>query len=149
MRYALFLPVLLLGFGSSCWANQRDANTREHMISNFRLVLKSWDSDGDGKLSRAEVQTMVNESFRRMKQSVKDGQTHPELEAQRQEFLVFYASQDTNGDGYLTLEELLKGPLASFDCMDANHDGKVSQEEVFSGMERCPSVNLDDYTPKH
>ena|SRR5258708_5720780 len=149
MRYALFLPVLLLGLGSSCSAKQSDANTRERMISNFRLILKSWDKDGDGKLSRTEVQTMVNESFRRMRQSVSVGQAHPELETQRQETLSLYASQDTNHDGYLTLDELLKGPLANFDCMDSNHDGKLSKDEIFSGMDRCPSLNLDDYAPKH
>lgn len=148
MRYAFLLPVLMFGVGSSCSAKQPDANTREHMISNFRLILKSWDKDGDGKLSRTEVQTMVNESFRRIRQSVTDGQQHPELQSQRQEALALYASQDTNHDGYLTLDELLKGPLADFDCMDSNHDGKLSKQEIFSGMDRCPSVNLDDYAPK-
>jgi Ca2+-binding EF-hand superfamily protein len=49
---------------------------------------------------------------------------------------------------FLTLDELLKRPLASFDCMDENHDGKVTKDEQFTSMDRCPSVNLDDYAPK-
>jgi len=119
--------------------------TREHMISNFRLILKSWDKDRDGKLSRTEVQTMVDESFRRIAQSITDGSAHPELEEQRQESLVDYAKQDTNHDGYLNLDELLKEPLATFDCMDENHDRKLTREETFNGMDRCSPVNLDDY----
>jgi Ca2+-binding EF-hand superfamily protein len=129
-------------------AKSPEANTREHMVAGMTAVLKAWDKDGDGRLSRAEVQAMVDEFFRRVAQDSSGGKMTPDLDKQRQEFLAFYASQDTNDDGYLTLDELLKGPLASFDCMDQNHDGKVSKEEVFSGMERCPSVNLNDYAPK-
>jgi hypothetical protein len=149
VRCALVIPALWLVLASGCMAKQSDANTRERMISNFRLVLKSWDKDGDGKLSQTEVQTMVNETFRRIAQHVPDGQAHPELETQRQETLAFYASQDTNHDGYLTLDELLKGPLANFDCMDENHDGKLAKNEIFSGMDRCSSLNLNDYALKH
>jgi Ca2+-binding EF-hand superfamily protein len=123
-------------------------NTREHMVAGITLVLKSWDKDGDGKLSRVEVEGMVDAFFQRVAKDASGGKMTADLEKQRQEFLSFYASQDTNHDGYLTLDELLKQPLASFDCMDANHDGRVSKDEVVSGMQRCPSVNLDEYAPK-
>jgi len=141
------LAIFWFAVASCHHSNSLDANTREHLVSNMRLVLKSWDKDGDGKLSRSEVQTMVDASFRRIALSVPAGEAHPELEKQRQETLGFYASQDTNHDGYLTLDELLAGPLATFDCLDVNHDGKVSKEEAFGGMGRCPSVNLDKFAP--
>lgn len=147
VRSLLALAALSL-LGSSCVAKRTDASTRAHLISGFRLVMKSWDADRDGRLSRAEVQTMVNEAFRRMAQDARDGQAHPELEMQRQQMLGFYASQDANHDGYLSFDELLKRPLASFDCADRDHDGKVTKEEAFSSFDRCPSVNLDDYAPK-
>lgn len=144
---ALF-PVLWFGLAGCHHSNSWNSNTREHLVSNMKLVMKSWDKDGDGRLSRSEVQTMVDASFRRMAQSIPAGEAHPELEIQRQEMLRFYASQDTNHDGFLTLDELLKGPLANFDCMDVNHDGKVTKQEALGGFNRCPSVNLDKFAPK-
>ena len=143
----VLLPVLWLGLAGCHHSNSWDTNTREHLVSNMKFFMKSWDKDGDGRLSRSEVQTMVDASFRRMAQSIPAGEAHPELETQRHEMLGFYASQDTNHDGYLTMDELLKGPLATFDCMDRNHDGKVTKEEAFDGMNRCPSVNLDKFAP--
>ncbi len=53
--------------------------------------------------------------------------------------IVYHADQDTDGDGYLTLAELLKEPLASFNCMDANGDDRLSRREVESRMVGCPS----------
>jgi hypothetical protein len=141
------LPILWFAVASCHHSNSWDSNTRERLVSNMRLVLKSWDKDGDGKLSRSEVKTMVDASFRRMAQSIPAGQAHPELEIQRQEMLGFYASQDTNRDGYLTLDELLKGPLAIFACADVNHDDKVTKEEALGGFDRCPSINLDKFAP--
>ena len=148
MRYVVALSLMCVAMGSGCMAKSPTEGSREQMISDMTAVLKSWDKDGDGKLSRAEVAAMVNEFFRRLAKDAPGGKLTADLERQRQGFLGFYASQDTDRDGYLTLAELLKGPLASFGCMDENHDGKVAQEEVFSGMQRCPSLNLDDYAPK-
>ena len=145
----VLLPFLGLWVASCHHSNSADANTRDHLVSGYTNVLKSWDEDGDGKLSRSEVQTMVDASFRMMAQSARGGQApHPQLETQLQEILAFYARQDTNHDGYLTLDELLKGPLANFDCMDENHDGKLSEEEVRSGFDRCPHINLSQYASK-
>ena len=83
-----------------------------------------------------------------MTHSASGDRTSADLEKKRQEILGYYAAQDVNNDGYLSLDELLKFPLASFDCLDANDDGKVSSKEIFSGMEHCPSVNLEVYAPK-
>ncbi|HEX3679486.1 MAG TPA: hypothetical protein VHU90_07180 [Galbitalea sp.] len=109
--------------------------------------MKSWDKDGDGRLSRSEVATMVDAAFV-FSPHLPDGRLRPDAEKQRQEMLGFYASQDTNPDGYLTLNELLKLPLASFDCADENHDGKLSEEEEKSSFYRCPHIDVIQYAPK-
>jgi Ca2+-binding EF-hand superfamily protein len=142
ISFLLFFVLL----AASSHARLREPATREQLISNLRLILKSWDKDRDGKLSQPEVQAMVDELFRMPARYGMDPRAHPELQAQRQELLEFYARQDANHDGYLTLNELLKEPLAEFDCMDANHDGKLSDQEIFGGMERCSSLTLDQPT---
>jgi len=118
------------------------------MISGASAVFKYWDKDGDGKLSRVELEAMVDYAIRRAAGDFSRGKITPDLEKRRQELLRSYASQDTDHDGYLTLDELLKGPLASFDCMDANHDGTLSTDELPNGMDRCADVNLGDHAPK-
>ncbi|MEO5774254.1 MAG: hypothetical protein ABIQ32_09075 [Sphingomicrobium sp.] len=148
MRYLFALSAISVFLGSGCMAKSPTDDSREHVVAGMTLILKSWDKDGDSKLSRAEVQGMVEESFRRIAKGAPGGKMTADLDKQQQELLGFYASQDTNHDGYLTLDELLTGPLANFECEDANHDSKVSREELFSGMERCPSVNLEEYAPK-
>ena len=147
MRYILVLTASCLLVASSCTAKQADANTRERMISNFGLILKSWDKDRDGKLRRTEVQTMVDASFREIAPQPQDWQEHAELGPQRQQILDHYASEDTNRDGYLNLDELLKAPLATFDCMDANHDAALSKDEIFGSPSRCRSLNPKDNDP--
>jgi len=147
MRYALALSLWIILVGG-CATKAVDANTREHLISGYAAVLKSWDKDGDRKLSYAEVGAMVGQSFERIKRQVSDGKSCPYIQTQRRELMAFYQSQDANHDGYLTLDELLKLPLENFDCMDENHDSKLSHDEIVSGMDRCPSVNLDNYALK-
>ena len=140
MRYVAALPLLCVAFGSACSVKSALQSAREHMISRASVVFKYWDKDRDGKLSRAELAAMVDYAIRRAAKDFSGGKMTPDLEARRQELLRSCASQDTNHDGYLSLDELLKGPLASFDCMDTNHDGNLSKDEVSSGMERCSSV---------
>jgi Ca2+-binding EF-hand superfamily protein len=123
-------------------------DTREKVISSFSGVLKSWDRDGDGRLSRSEVEAMADEPIRELRHRSTPGETHPELEAQRQQMVAEYMSQDANGDGFLSLDELLRNPLAAFDCMDANHDGKVSKEEERGVLNRCTNANVSQPTLK-
>ena len=148
MRYVVGLSVASIALATGCIAKSPPENTREQVIAFYGAVLKAWDRDGDGKLSRAEVTAMVDEFIRRAREHTAEYNITPDLETRRQELLGFYASQDTNHDNYLTLGELLKKPLADFDCADQNHDGRVSREEVFNTMGKCPSTNLDDYAPK-
>ena len=133
MRYAVALFGIFVLLGSGGIAKPLSGDTRDNIVTGMTLILKSWDEDRDGKLSMAEVQGMVDAFFARVAKDVSGGKMTPDLERQRQEFLRFYANQDTNHDGYLSLYELLKQPLAAFDCMDANHDGKLSKDALSSG----------------
>jgi len=50
------------------------------------------------------------------------------------------AAMDSNGDGRLSLDEMLRVPLAHFDCLDANHDGLIPQSEAEANIDRCEAA---------
>ncbi|HET6941643.1 MAG TPA: hypothetical protein VFH89_05740 [Sphingomicrobium sp.] len=147
MRHVLFLSGTCLAILGGCRAASSD-QTRENLIAGYTSVLKAWDKDRDGKLSQTEVSAMLNESFRRTSEYKSQGKLTKDLERDRQMFLSYYASQDANQDGYLSLDEFLKEQLAIFDCLDDDHDERVSREDTFRGKEKCPMPNLNDYAPK-
>jgi len=37
---------------------------------------------------------------------------------------------DKNGDGRVSRDEFLNGPMVMFDLIDTNHDGRISREEL-------------------
>ena len=147
MRSMTVVLAARLALASGCMAEAQDSS-REDLVCGYTTVLKTWDRDRDGRLNQLEVAAMVNEFFQRVAKTSPEGKMTDDLEKQRQMFLSFYASQDTDKDGYLTIEEFLKLPLASFDCLDEDHDGKISRDDAFKGINRCPSARLDDYAPK-
>lgn len=69
-----------------------------------------------------------------------------QLQIQRARLMRDIAGQDANSNGYLTLSELMARPLAIFDCVDKNHDGTLSDDEISNGMKRCSS--LEDRKPR-
>ena len=69
----------------------------------------------------------------------KTGQNKSQLEEARSWFIEDYAAQDLNHDGFLSLDELLREPLANFGCMDRNRDGELTQGEIDAGLTRCGS----------
>lgn len=117
---------------ASCAAKEPpDGRTREGLTAGYELVLEGNDADDDGKLSTREVRSMVASSF-----SANNGKA-PEHRKMHDWLVEDYAAQDTDRDGYLSLEELLKEPLATFGCMDTNSDDFLGQSETQAGLGRC------------
>lgn len=90
--------------------------TRAELITGFEHVLKSHDQNGAERLSRAEVGAMVGPG---------------------DALLRDYAALDVNHDGYLTLAEILRKPLATFTCIDSNGSGSLSASEILERKDRC------------
>ncbi|MFT3991131.1 MAG: EF-hand domain-containing protein [Luteolibacter sp.] len=116
-------------------------------------VFKRFDKDGDGKLTREELEGMFKRfdgnRMQRLKEldtdqsggisfeEFKSGETFKKLPLEKQE--AIFKRLDTDGDGQLTPKDLPKrdrgepherpSPKEIFERNDANHDGFVSFEE--------------------
>jgi len=55
----------------------------------------------------------------------------------------YFRADDANGDGYLSKEELLRTALATFDCMDVDRSGTLSDAEVGAAI-NCPRYDMRD-----
>lgn len=110
-----------------------DTTTRDGLIASYTIMFKRIDTDGDGKVSRAEWGTMVDASP--MLQSLSLSQA--QREGLRASLMADFDQNDSDKDGALTLDELMARPLVRFACLDANHDGRVTQAEMEANMDRC------------
>jgi len=136
------LGSLLLIWASHAAGLQRapDPVPRSWIRDGYQAVLAAHDRDGDGTLSRAEWTAMVGVSFPAQPRPGEEVSNYGEV---RTDLIALYDQFDTDRDGKLTLDELIRLPLATFDCMDSDRDLLLSQAEVQSGMDRCPSLSMN------
>ncbi|XP_058077215.1 probable calcium-binding protein CML23 [Magnolia sinica] len=103
-----------------------------HRSGDLRLVFDKYDSNGDGKISSAELESMLR-SF---------GSSDPVEEAES-----MVRAADLDGDGYISLEEFLSVNVAekdsskcledlrnAFDLFDHDKNGLISAEELHHVM---------------
>ena len=128
----MFTLLLTCALLASCSAAEPpNGKTRAGLTAMYGLVLAGHDTDGDGKLSQREVEAMLDASL------ADDPQQAPGRREMRDWLIEDFAAQDLDRDGYLDLAELLKQPLATFTCLDANSDDTISEPEIQRGMGRC------------
>jgi len=104
------------------------------LSAGYAAVLATQDRNADGALDRSEVAGMVERAF------PPERRTGQGWVALRAWLIAGYMEQDANGDGRLTLGELLKG--GSRACADLNGDGMLSEVEVAASIGRCPTGML-------
>lgn len=102
----------------------------EVLSAGYAAVLATQDRNADGALDRGEVAGMVERAF------PPERRTGPGWETLRAWLIAGYMEQDRDGDGRLTLGELLKA--GARDCADLNGDGLLSQAEMAASIGRCP-----------
>lgn len=126
-------PLLLAGsfLLAGCSTVESGNATRTSLTSGYASILAAHDADGDERLSGAEIAAMVELGL------PKGVSAAPDVAELRDWLIGYYAAQDMDKDGYLTLAELLKGPLATFECMDVNRDQRLSKREREGSMSRC------------
>ena len=110
---------------------------RTDLIAAFRQMIAAIDGDHDGRLSRAEWSETASEE--RATDSDADRAIPIRIALGAPAEHVF-RDLDSNNDGLLSFEEFVREPLASFDCMDVDHDGIVQPTETEAGMTRCASI---------
>lgn len=96
---------------------------RADLIAAYRQMLAVIDSDRDGLISRAEWSA----STELVGKASRASPIRVVLDASPEDMFRLW---DSDQDGLLAFEELVRPPLASFDCMDADHDGVVQPGEA-------------------
>ena len=132
MSFALFLLAAAAAAKPHAVAAP-DTSTRAGLIASYERLVKRIDTDGDGKVSRAEWSVMVDASPMLQSLSISQAQR----DGLRAALMAGFDQNDSDHDGFLTIDELLAKPLFRFACLDANHDGKISQAEMAANMDRC------------
>ena len=113
-----------------------DTSTRNGLIASYSAMFKRIDTDGDGKVSRAEWGVMVDASPMLQSQSLSETQRN----GLRAALMAGFEQNDSDKDGFLTLDELMAKPLVRFACLDANHDARVTQAEAEAGVDLCSAL---------
>lgn len=125
--------------------------TRAQVTQQADAEFKSLDANGDGKISKAEIQAAIDSMAANTSAEIKKRQQEDfnklDTDHNGQLSLAEYeagvkitpkaglADQrlqafDTNKDGVITAAEFRSKPLAEFDRIDTNHDGVLSEAEL-------------------
>ena len=131
--------------------------TRAGVLQESQAKFKAMDANGDGVITKAELQTAQAKALKeaeaardqKMAAEFKKLDTDNNGSLSLAEFKAAAPSvrirttadqalshYDTDKNGKITLEEYRKPRLALFDKVDANHDGKVTPEEVAAARKK-------------
>ena len=107
---------LLLSIG--CAPRPLESN-RDELVHNLSAQIARADRDGDGRLSRDEWQAVLKHDLPTMSDA--------DLRRIAERDFGYY---DRNRDGYIDAPELAGPSLAGFDCLDTDHNHRLSTAEL-------------------
>lgn len=135
----ILAAILLLGAqGWTVYAPLSSEEPRADLVAIYRQVLAANDHDHDGGLSPVEWGAMVDLAF---PEQPRPGEASDNYLEVRAEMLHYHRRWDQDGDGLVSLDELVREPLASFDCMDSDGNQRLAEQETWSGMARCAATD--------
>jgi Ca2+-binding EF-hand superfamily protein len=150
MKTRTILTTVMLALVPAALIAATNANPAQGRWGGEHGVLKSFDTNGDGVVTKDEAQAAATARVEKVFAELdtnKDGQiTEDEVQAARDarhaemeaKFEARFKQADTNGDGLLSKEEVQAGmPMLArgFDRLDSNKDGVLSPEEIKAGRE--------------
>ena len=138
-RFKITLPLFAAGFALVALPAA--------LANDSATMFKSMDTDGDGRVSRAEHAAGAKMMFDKMDANHDGVVTAAEMDAARPMKSEKPAGQqmsasekikviDTDGDGQLTAAEHSAGSQTMFNKMDTNSDGFLSMEEFEAGHKK-------------
>lgn len=95
-------------------------------------MFHSFDTDGDGRISRQEFEVKKVEIIFRRASSRGAVLTFADTRLSRAAF----AALDLDGDGVLTAGEVIASPLFKFENFDSNGDGYIDLDEFTAQLRR-------------
>lgn len=111
---------------------------------NLFNLLKSWDADNNGQVTRQEIMTGIQASNIKYQLNAKPKDAASPTDAGAQALSIM-SQVDTNTDGQINLGEFLNfagsdaamssDPVSTFNAWDSNKDGYLSLDEMQTGIQ--------------
>lgn len=111
---------------------------------NLFNLLKSWDADNNGQVTRQEIMTGIQASNIKYQLNAKPKDAASPTDAGEQALSIM-SQVDTNTDGQINLGEFLNfagsdaamasDPVSTFNAWDSNKDGYLSLDEMQTGIQ--------------
>lgn len=108
---------------------------RQHRARMIDRMFERYDLDGDGTITRAEVEQVTAERFARFDES---GDGYIDLDAflalqaerQRERHVAMFERMDKDGDGRLSLEEYSTPAVRMVERLEKSGDGTIDRESL-------------------
>ena len=128
------MSILLMFLATAADTPDFAVRKRADYVATLTASFHESDTNKDGMINISEAIEAAKKSFHVPVLSADD-------EARfRATLQSSFDKLDTNKDGQNSLDELLRLPLANFDCLDANHDGLIPQAEAEANIDRCEAA---------
>jgi len=137
------LPLLvILGTIQGCATNKSPLATASRVDREFAAAAVTWDLNRDGDVTCDEWKQYASDLFRAADLNQDGILTREEFAGLTRQDRLFevagFSYFDADGDGQITLSELVDKPNPAFALLDTNHDCIISPEERRGSDSKSP-----------
>ena len=110
-------------------------SSRKDHIADTRQAFKLLDWNKDGFVTLDEMERLVIYGA-----TVDAPPGSKPSEQELAETRSLFKAMDANGDKKISRREMMRWTLRGFDCLDENHDGKLTESESNRNEQRCADI---------